>query len=420
LLVFGAHSIVDGHDYETTTRGNVMDKVIALRLKRAKGWMYFIRGGNVWRVPVDDENVADPNQVGEAELVRETAVEQEPGYLYFLDADGDIARARRVPNMRGRGSRRIPAPAKRPAVELPSNRVAAWWIVKGDPSQSRNSFDEMLVPGKLGSWSTKKPSKHWKAGDGIFFWASAPAMCVVGLGELTGQTELEDDGHTRFGVRYLTDLISQPLYKDELERDAVLADASFLKSGPATTVLSLPRDQAHRLAELVANSEPAFAPVCLRWFPSIGDVAGSAATVDPPTNVAEQSDDSIDSELSAFEGAERTRMVVHRLRERRLRSAKIAAFKRANGGRLFCEVPGCGFCFEDTYGEAGRDFAHVHHLKPLAESDGAATTLDDLAVVCPNCHAMVHAGGECRPLGNLIVKMRQSMNAATSNRGDEK
>jgi len=67
------------------------------------------------------------------------------------------------------------------------------------------------------------------------------------------------------------------------------------------------------------------------------------------------------------------------------------------------KVPGCNFDFETIYGELGKDFAHVHHLKPLADRESPSeTSLDDLAVVCTNCHSMIHRGGKCRSLGELI------------------
>lgn len=112
-----------------------------------------------------------------------------------------------------------------------------------------------------------------------------------------------------------------------------------------------------------------------------------------------------DPELGAMEGGQRTRFIIHRARERALREAKLAqARTRSPDGRLRCEVPRCGFDFEAVYGTCGAGFAHVHHLKPLAEAAGPAVTrLDDLAVVCANCHAIVHRGGECRSLESLIV-----------------
>lgn len=98
-----------------------------------------------------------------------------------------------------------------------------------------------------------------------------------------------------------------------------------------------------------------------------------------------------DEELSALEGEARARMVRHRSRERALRSAKLASTRAANGGRLACEVPGCGFDFEQQYGDLGAGFAEVHHLNMLAESGVVRTSLSDLAVVCSNCHRMIHS-----------------------------
>lgn len=52
----------------------------------------------------------------------------------------------------------------------------------------------------------------------------------------------------------------------------------------------------------------------------------------------------------------------------------------------------CGITFNDVYGEHGKGFIHVHHLKPISEFDGPQKVdpETDLTVLCPNCHAMVH------------------------------
>lgn len=112
---------------------------------------------------------------------------------------------------------------------------------------------------------------------------------------------------------------------------------------------------------------------------------------------------SVDPELSAFEGWKRKAFIWHRHREAALRRAKIAESKRSNGGKLICEVSRCGFDFEERYGEIGAGYAHVHHKLPLRKtSKGRWTTLGELAVVCPNCHAMIHIGGQCRDMETLI------------------
>ena len=111
-----------------------------------------------------------------------------------------------------------------------------------------------------------------------------------------------------------------------------------------------------------------------------------------------------DIDLEQFtEGNLRTSFVNHRLRESKLRKLKLREFKRVHG-RIFCQVPRCGFDFGRTYGPVGEDFAEVHHLDPLvnAPAEGQKTRLDRLAVVCSNCHRMIHRGGECRSLDMLL------------------
>jgi hypothetical protein len=111
-----------------------------------------------------------------------------------------------------------------------------------------------------------------------------------------------------------------------------------------------------------------------------------------------------DEELAAFEGEARRRFVWHRERERELRAAKIREAQRSRRG-LVCELKGCGFDFAATYGQVCDGFAHVHHKRPLARLTRATKTkLSDLAIVCANCHAMIHRGGQCRPLEGLRVK----------------
>jgi 5-methylcytosine-specific restriction protein A len=112
-----------------------------------------------------------------------------------------------------------------------------------------------------------------------------------------------------------------------------------------------------------------------------------------------------DVELSWFEGWRKQAFIFHRRREAKARREKIKEAKALNGGKLICEVPNCDFDFSERYGKPGEGYAQVHHLEPLSKSpkEGRPTKLKDLAVVCANCHVMIHRGGECRPLKGLIA-----------------
>ena len=117
--------------------------------------------------------------------------------------------------------------------------------------------------------------------------------------------------------------------------------------------------------------------------------------------------ETVDDPEAGFEGHLRVFFGRHRQREHRLRRAKIRSVLRISG-RLRCEVPSCAFDFEERYGHLGQEYAQVHHLVPLAALDARRrTTLNDLAIVCANCHAMIHRGGACRPLKEISAAMKR-------------
>jgi 5-methylcytosine-specific restriction protein A len=98
--------------------------------------------------------------------------------------------------------------------------------------------------------------------------------------------------------------------------------------------------------------------------------------------------DSPDDQQDAPEGKLLTRLHVNRER-----NGQLVARKRkqtlAKQGHLACEV--CGFDFAARYGTRGAGFIECHHLTPLATlAAGSRTRLDDLALVCFNCHRMIH------------------------------
>lgn len=88
----------------------------------------------------------------------------------------------------------------------------------------------------------------------------------------------------------------------------------------------------------------------------------------------------------------RLKIYAHKRRER---DGALPRLKKAEAlrlyGKLECEV--CTFVFATRYGDHGADFIECHHREPLATldpNDGKRTTLEDLALVCANCHRMLH------------------------------
>ena len=144
-------------------------------------------------------------------------------------------------------------------------------------------------------------------------------------------------------------------------------------------------EYAHRPAELRATAEAIRRATST---PAVDGILGSE----------------VDDEASAPEG--RVLFRLHRYRERDSKLArrkKEAALKRQ--GFLRCEV--CAFDFSARYGQHGYGFIECHHTTPLSQLEpGATTTLRQLALVCSNCHRMLHYRGATLPLAQLRLMLQ--------------
>lgn len=249
---------------------------------------------------------------------------------------------------------------------------------------AETSAKTLAGKGVIASWSCGN-SKSISPGDRIFLMRVAEEpKGIIGSGWVTTSPRLRSHwnvekaamGEKCLGIdgeweRLMEPVANAPLGLKELQKGK-LADFNWTPQASGTRI---PDDIADELEQ--------------KWSVHIGKTSMAIVATD--------------SELVAMEGATRIALIRHRTREQFLRDAKINEARRSGNGRLKCEVPRCGFDFEEIYGEIGRDFAHVHHLKPLGDRTAPSQTkLDDLAVVCANCHAMIHRDGKCRSLNGLI------------------
>jgi 5-methylcytosine-specific restriction protein A len=99
-------------------------------------------------------------------------------------------------------------------------------------------------------------------------------------------------------------------------------------------------------------------------------------------------------EFLAIEEVEKTEGLL----EGTTKTISVNAYERNPEARKKCiehygySCRACGFNFEKMYGELGKSFTHVHHIKPLSEIKEAyiVDPIKDLIPLCANCHAMVH------------------------------
>jgi hypothetical protein len=95
------------------------EKVARLGVKREKDFMYYIKGGAVWKVPRKQPGQAK----GKSERVADAGVNQDTNYIYFLDKDGDVARAKRA--VGGQKRKKTAAKAAKKATKKPAKKAAA-------------------------------------------------------------------------------------------------------------------------------------------------------------------------------------------------------------------------------------------------------------------------------------------------------
>lgn len=106
------------------------------------------------------------------------------------------------------------------------------------------------------------------------------------------------------------------------------------------------------------------------YVPAIDSTASSSLDVDIHTH-------------AATEGQKR--LVLHFQRER---NQTVVRNKKRLAASLACEI--CTFSFS-RYGSAASDYCEVYHLLSLSEvEETTQTRMEDLAILCANCHRVVH------------------------------
>jgi predicted HNH restriction endonuclease len=139
-----------------------------------------------------------------------------------------------------------------------------------------------------------------------------------------------------------------------------------------------------------------------------GEVAAvirqTLATADEGETIANLASD----EAEGLEEAEEGRVItaIHRRYERDVRLVKRKkAGVLATTGRLECEA--CGFSFQSRYGARGEGFIECHHTRPVHQlKPGDKTRINDLRLLCSNCHRMIHAKRPWLTMDELLKSLR--------------
>jgi 5-methylcytosine-specific restriction enzyme A len=121
----------------------------------------------------------------------------------------------------------------------------------------------------------------------------------------------------------------------------------------------------------------------VRAYRALSYRGGIDADVETQTDVADEFGQPMSTSIT-----ETRKYAYHRKIERNRTAAKQA--KKFHGTR--CQA--CDLDFAERYGEIGKGFIEAHHLKAISTlEEGVAVTYDvaaDFAVLCANCHRMIH------------------------------
>ena len=96
------------------------EKVAKLGVNREKDFMYYVKDGAVWKVQRKQPGVPK----GRPEKVADGGVEMDTNYIYFVDRDGDVARAKRAVGGQKRKKSGRGASKKRRAPKKSSKKAA--------------------------------------------------------------------------------------------------------------------------------------------------------------------------------------------------------------------------------------------------------------------------------------------------------
>jgi len=111
------------------------EKVAKLSVSREKDFMYYVKDGAVWKVKRKQPGV----QKGKPEKVIDGNFEMDTDFIYFVDRDGDVSRAKRA--VGGQKRKKKPAAAKKAAAKkkVASKKKAAKPIKKAAAKSAKSS-----------------------------------------------------------------------------------------------------------------------------------------------------------------------------------------------------------------------------------------------------------------------------------------
>ncbi len=260
------------------------------------------------------------------------------------------------------------------------------WLFQGNPA--RYDINDYLSRYAKIYWSTPRYQQRIAVGDRCVLWRAGPDAGAVAVGRV----------------------VEQPTPRSEVKEPECLGDDLWVEEPDAPTVMKVGIEIDEVRLDAQADYVPRQAFLDNPALKSSTIIRAPNGTVFHLTDVEAREffglwrsslDLTSDGGFETVEGGRRLRKHYARERCRQLVIRKKQDFASRNAGRVFCEV--CGFDFVQHYPPAlAEGFIEAHHLSPLfTREEPRRTTLDDLLLVCSNCHRMIHSSSDTD--GNLAT-----------------
>jgi hypothetical protein len=255
-----------------------------------------------------------------------------------------------------------------------------YWIYQGNPKTY--DIDSYIATHPYIYWYSPKHIEEVQLGDTAFLWRTGVNAGLIAIGKIvekptplklikhpellgndfwTADNSISDPDELKVGIEIIETRLSEDdgmLTRNDLKSDPVINNHRII-TNPTGTIFKLEKNRSEHLLELWGNG-----------------IKGDYFSITPPIE-------------DIVEGEKKQAMHYRYERSSALRQLKINEFKKCHD-TLFCEL--CDWNFEDHYPEKlAKDFMEVHHKIPLFKlEERMPAKLDDLMLVCSNCHRMIH------------------------------
>ena len=134
------------------------EKVEKLGVTRDKDFMYYVKDGAVWRVQRKQPGVPK----GRPEKVADGTFKMDTDFIYFVDKDGDVSRAKRAiggqKRKKSAGKAKRASSSKKAAKKKPAKKKAA--TSSGKKAAKKSVKKAAKKPAKKAATSAKKGKKR--------------------------------------------------------------------------------------------------------------------------------------------------------------------------------------------------------------------------------------------------------------------